>query len=167
MKIKNLLYNTIFILAPILSQSTDLDQIESNPPTVKGNSLFLNTPHNEVDENKLTAAMIQRRKIRQIQVDQNLPEFTNYIDQTIQTIENYTTYTDQRKSEIKKWLTQEYVNLPKFDQEAHRLNILEKCVYINPNNENQCWECIEGWGPYPVTPSNWQCKACNQTIDNC
>ena len=76
-------------------------------------------------------------------------------------------FSPEKKEEIEQAIIQHYESLPDIDMEQIRLNMLEKCVFMNPSSQTQCWECIDGYGPYPVSGTIWECRKCNQTIDNC
>ena len=146
---RNILKTTLLLFTSVL--------IHTVSATNKLANLFLNEDSdsqvNEIDQQRLS----KRRE----QVESNHPGFVEYINKTIENIENYTRMHETQQNNIKKWLTEEYPKLPEFDMEEHRVNILDKCLYVNPNNENQCWECIDGYGPYPINAGNWPCMPCN------
>ena len=106
-------------------------------------------------------------ELRKIQVENDDPEFISWVESAIFNIENYTLYSEEKKASIKEWLGEQYLSAGEIDREAHRANLLEKCVYVKPTNPDCCWECVDGYGPYPVTANDWACQKCNQTIDHC
>lgn len=124
MKIKRFLTNLLLLFGPFLIQAV----------VTSTSSIFLNTDSELKLDQSLALKRKKRKEIRQKHIDSNAPEFVNHINSAFESIENYTTYGEEKKAEIRKWLTEEYVNLPEFNLTEHRLNILEKCVYVNPNN---------------------------------
>jgi hypothetical protein len=157
MKIHRSLANILLIIAPYLIQTS----FSLNGKLTS--TLFLNSPPDAPNLKNST----ELRKFKQAEIDSNATAYAHYMRETIKNVQNFTQLSHTKQQEIKQWLTEQYLEESDFDQEAHRLNIIEKCVFANPDQPTVCWECVEGYGPYPVTPANWECRKCNVTIDKC
>ena len=127
MRIKNLLCNLVFILTPILSTTIpNTNTVPDTTGTQLKSNLFLNEDTERENTKVLSAKALKRKQMLQSQVDQNAPEFVNYVEEAMSNIENITKYSDVRKKEIRQWLTEEYINLPTYETIPHRKDIFEK-----------------------------------------
>lgn len=159
--LKILTTQILLLASPVVLQNP----VSYTSPRSKLSQIFF-----KADESKFKkkdANHAERALLRKKKVEEKNPEYLQYLESAIEGIQNYATYNETVKHRIKEKISEQWIDLPEYDEEKIKLNILEHCVYVNPKNPNQCYECVDGYGPYPVDPSTWLCKKCNVTLDNC
>lgn len=165
---KSLLQSLILVTTTILTYST----VQSTSTNGNLNPLFLLENNPSEESVHLSEEQIQAKNLRiqerRAKVASNHDDYTSFIDQSLEIAMNLGNVTEDRRLEIASWLTDKYIHGEPVDLELHQKNIMDKCVYANPLKPTQCWECIDGYGPYPVNQGDyWECRPCNVTIDLC
>ncbi len=141
----NILKSLIFLTTAVLTYST-ANTSSTGAAGRNINPIFFEEITEDFEEERKAKEILKADRLTKM--NDNHEDYTSFVAQAVESIENFTDYSVERQNQITDWVTEKYLEPKIIDPKLLRYS-MDNCVFAK--TPTMCMECINGWGPYPIT----------------